>query len=318
MIQEPIDVLKLHPIRKTKKQKEAFAEDMLTYADELGYAAQVETSKRGTRNIVIGQLEKAKYLITAHYDTPASIGLPNFITPNNPITFFAFQIGLVLILLAVSVGAAVAAYFLSNNERVGYLTWYVVYFGILMLMLKGPANRNNANDNTSGVVTVLELLSAVPDTVKDKVCFVLFDMEEAGLVGSAQFRKQHKAVTEKQIVLNLDCVGDGDVIQFTPVKKARKDGALLKNLETICKVSGKKEIRLRSKGFYGGSSDHKNFPLGVAVMAFRYHKGIGLYCGRIHTWRDTVLDTENVAVLKDALISFLETSENSANAQCNI
>ena len=124
-------------------------------------------------------------------------------------------------------------------------------------------------------------------------------------MGSAQFRKQHKASTENTVVLNLDCVGDGNIIQLTPVKKARKDPALLDKLSVICKPIGQKELRLRSQGFYGGSSDHKNFPYGVAIMAFKQKKGIGLYCNRIHTWRDTILDTENVAVIRDALIAFL-------------
>jgi hypothetical protein len=262
------------------------------------------------RNIVIGNLEKAKYLITAHYDTPASIGLPNFIVPNNPVAFFGFQFALVALLLALAVGVGFATYHFCQNKRIAFLAGYLVYFAILILMLKGPANKSNANDNTSGIVTALEILSALPNELREDVCVVLFDMEEAGLVGSAMFRKKHKATTEKQIVLNLDCVGDGDVIQLTPVKNARKDEPLLNALAKVCVPKGDKELRLRSKGFYGGSSDHKNFPLGVAVMAFHYQKGLGLYCGRIHTWRDKVLDVRNVQILTDALIAFM--TEHSA------
>lgn len=305
MIQNPMDVLKLFPIRKSKQQKEAFADAVIEYAQEQGYTACVEEKKKDVRNIVIGDLSSAKYMITAHYDTPASIGLPNFIVPNNPVLFVGIQLLLVAFLVAFAVGVGFLAYWICENDSISYLVGYFAYLILFLLMIKGPANRNNANDNTSGIVTLLEILSALPNDLRDSVCFVLFDMEEGGLIGSSIFRKTHKSVTESLVVLNLDCVGDGDIIQLTPVKKARKNPELLDSLAKVCGRVGNKELRLREKGFYGGSSDHKNFPLGVAIMSFHYKKGIGLYCGRIHTWRDTVLDKTNVDVLRDALISLI-------------
>jgi hypothetical protein len=227
------------------------------------------------------------------------------ITPNNPVAYILIQTFLVGILLAVSIGAAALAKLLGGDEKVMLLCWYVVYFGLLILLLKGPANRHNANDNTSGVVTVLEIMNTLPENLRDRVCFVLFDLEEHGLVGSAAYRKMHKEATERQIVLNLDCIGDGDVIQFTPVKKAAKDQQLLQRLERVCGKVGQKEIRLRAKGFRAGSSDHKNFPYGVGIMAFHNAKFVGLYCGRIHTWRDTVLEQSNVNILRAAIISLI-------------
>ena len=309
MITKPMDVLTHYEIRKTKKQKAAFRAAVTAYAQSQRYPVRVEAGKRGVQNVIIGDADNARYLVTAHYDTPASIGLPNLITPNNPVTYILVQMFLVGILLAVSVGAAALAYQLTKQEEVAFFAWYLVYFGLLLLMLRGPANRHNANDNTSGVVTVLEIMSSMPENIRDRVCFVLFDLEEAGLVGSASHRKTHKAATEKQIVLNLDCVGDGDVIQLVPLKKAKKDEALLSKLSTICGKTGKKELRLRHKGFTAGSSDHKNFPYGVGIMAFRYKKGIGLYCGRIHTWRDTVLDPTNINILRAAITSLIGAAD---------
>ena len=307
MIAKPMDVLQKHPVRKSKKQKRAFRRDVRLYAQNHGYTVRIEKGRFGVQNILIGRPESARYLITAHYDTPASIGLPNLITPNNPVIYILIQLLLVSALLAVSVGLACLVGFLTDSQMLGLLTWYVVYFGLLALMILGPANRRNANDNTSGVVTVLEILSTLPENLRDRVAFVLFDLEEAGLLGSACYRKGHKSQTDKQVVLNLDCVGDGDVIQFTPVKNAKKDQALLEKLQGVCgKVGkGKKELRLRAKGFTAGSSDHKNFPYGVGIMAFRYKKGIGLYCSRIHTWRDTVLEYTNVNILRAAIISLI-------------
>jgi hypothetical protein len=309
MIEKPMDILSHFPIRRTKQQKNAFILSVSDYIRKQNYSVNIEEEKRGVRNIVIGDPENAKYLLTAHYDTPASIGLPNLIAPNNPFFFFAIQLLLVGILLAIAVGIGVCIAWLGADKRIALFVGYAVYMAMVVLMRKGPANRHNANDNTSGVVTVLEILEALPEAQREDVCFVLFDLEEAGLVGSKAYHKRHKAAAENQIVLNMDCVGDGDVIQLTPVNQAKTDAALLNRLSAICCVVDTKELRLRSSGFYKGNSDHKNFPKGVAIMAFHRKKGIGLYCGRIHTWRDKILDRENVALLRDALLSFLTKAE---------
>lgn len=302
---EPIDILKEFPIRRKKEQKTAFINAVKDYALKFGYPVSIEEGKRGLRNIVIGEPAQAKYLVTAHYDTPASIGLPNLITPNNPVAFFTIQLALVSVLLLAAVAFGAVFYWLTSSEYAAFYTGYAAYMFLLFLMMFGPANPNNANDNTSGVVTVMEILTSIPELYRKNVCFVLFDLEEAGLVGSAAYRKMHKDVTENQIVLNIDCVGDGDIIQLTPVKKARQDQSLLDSLSSVCGTYGNKQLRLREHGFYHGSSDHKNFPKAVAIMAFRYKKGIGLYCGRIHTKLDTMLDRTNVNVLRAALISVI-------------
>lgn len=306
MIEKPMDVLALFPVRKSKKQKDAFRAEVLAYAQKLGYPVSVEKGSMGAKNVVMGDPNTAKYLITAHYDTPASIGLPNILTPCNPVTFILYQILLVAFFLAVSIAAAVGAWYMSGSERMTLLVWYVVYFGLLLLMMFGPANRNNANDNTSGVVTLLEIAAAWPPEQRDRVCFVLFDLEEAGLVGSAAYRKAHKTATENQIVLNMDCVGDGDEILLFPTKKLKKDPERLALLRKLNGSRGEKTTLIHEKGFSFYPSDQRNFPYGVGIAAFRRKKGIGLYCSRIHTARDTVLEEENVNYLRDSLLTLAD------------
>ena len=92
MITKSIDVLERYEIRKTKKQKAAFISAVTAYAERQRYTVRVEEGKMGCRNIVIGDPKRADYLLTAHYDTPASIGLPNFITPCNPVVFLLWQL----------------------------------------------------------------------------------------------------------------------------------------------------------------------------------------------------------------------------------
>ena len=86
-------------------------------------------------------------------------------------------------------------------------------------MMAGPANRHTANDNTSGVITLLEIALSLPEELRSDVCFVWFDNEERGLLGSAAFAGKHKETKKGALVLNFDCVGDGDSLQFFPTKR---------------------------------------------------------------------------------------------------
>ena len=133
---------------------------------------------------------------------------------------------------------------------------------------------------------------------------MLFDLEEAGLIGSGSYRKAHKDVTQRQIVLNLDCVGDGDDIRMFPTKKLKKDRKKLTSLYKACGYFGKKSILVHEKGFSYYPSDHTYFPNGVGICALRKNK-LCYYIGRIHTGRDTVLDETNVNILRAALTTFI-------------
>ena len=299
---EPMDVLRSFEVRKTKAQKQAFRDAALAYAQNLGYAVKVESGKRNVNNVVIGDPAAAEYLITAHYDTPARMLLPNLLTPRNLLTFLLYQFLVVGILLLAAGFAGWLAYLAGLPA---FAFGYLVYFGLLALMMAGPANPHNANDNTSGVVTLLEIARTLPENQRHKVAFVLFDLEEMGLIGSAAYRKAHKAETDRQIILNLDCVGDGNEIVLFPTKKLCKDSKKLRRLCSIVSRNGKKTISVCCKGFRYYPSDQKNFPYGVGIAAFRRKKRVGLYLSRIHTTKDTLLDETNVNILRAALTSLI-------------
>jgi len=305
MLNEPMDILKAHPIRKSKDQKEAFRADVQAYVKELGYESRFEKGSFGAQNIVIGDPKNAKYLVTAHYDTPASIGMPNILTPCNLLTFILWQFLLIGAFVVGSIAVGVLVALPCKNPELGSTVALAVYWGLLLLMMFGPANKSNVNDNSSGVITALEIARTMPEMHRDKVCFVLFDLEEAGLIGSSAYRKAHKAESENQIVLNLDCVGDGDHIIFFPMKKAKKNEKLMQEIHHIGGWFDKKQILLKKDGFYTYPSDQKHFPLGIGIAAFHKKKGIGYYVDKIHTKKDTVLDPINVNLLRAALTTLI-------------
>ena len=299
-----MDILTAFPVRKSKDQKKAFRDAVQAYLTKHGYESSVEQGSFKCQNLIIGDPENAKYLVTAHYDTCARLPIPNLITPCNFLLFMLYQL---LMVIAVFIPAAIIgmlAGLLTHNGDVGWIVWYLLIWIDVILMLIGPANQNNANDNTSGVVTLLEIARTLPENQRHKVCFVLFDLEEAGLIGSSSYRKRHKKASDKQIVLNLDCVGDGDHIMMFPTKKLNKDRNKLTSLYKACGYFGKKRILVREKGFSVYPSDQANFPYSVGICALNSSK-LGLYLGRIHTSRDTILDEINVNILRAALTTFI-------------
>lgn len=303
MINNPMNILEQFPVRKTKQQKQAFRDAVCGYAEKLGYPCTVERRNLSCQNIVLGDPEGAKYLVTAHYDTCANMLLPNLITPCNFGLFLLYQILLVVAMIVVSVASGLLLGFLFGRS-VMMVTIFVVYWTLLLLLLFGPANRSNANDNTSGVVTLLEIARTMPENQRHKVCFVLFDQEELGLLGSSFYRSRHRKASNTQMVLNLDCVGDGDHLRMFPTKRLKQDKRRLSSLYRACGYFGKKDLLVQEKRFSIYPSDQMNFPYGVGICALR-KKRKTLYLSRIHTKKDTVLEETNVNILRAALTTFI-------------
>ena len=304
MLNNPMDVLTHYPVRKSKKQKASFRDAVCGYARQLGYPVQVESGSFGARNVVIGDAESAKYLVTAHYDTCARLPVPNCLTPCNLPVFLLCQLLLAAVFALVFLCVTNGSILIFGDHRFGAVLGIFGVVLLLALMLIGPANRHNANDNTSGVVTLLEILRTLPENQRDKVCFVLFDLEEAGLIGSSSYRKAHKKATDRQLVLNLDCVGDGDHLLMFPTKALKKNRRKLTSLYKACGYFGSKSLLVHEKGFGIYPSDQMVFPYGVGICALQKGKQ-GLYVSRIHTAKDTVLEITNVNILRAALISFI-------------
>ena len=304
MLKNPNDILTAHPVRKNKTQKERFRQEVQDYLQTLGYSTNVESGSFGSKNLVIGDPDRAKYLVTAHYDTCARMFVPNLITPCNALLFILYQIFVCLLLIVPTLAVGALVGYLFQSFFVGYFLWMVLLWTGIALMLVGPAKSSNVNDNTSGVVTVLDIAKSLPEHYRKDVCFVLFDLEEAGLIGSASYRKAHKKASESQMVLNLDCVGEGDEIYLFPTSKLKKNQKKLADLDKITGNFGKKTVAVRKQGFSIYPSDQAHFPYGVGICALNRGK-LGLYLSKIHTPKDTVLDETNVNILRAAIITMI-------------
>lgn len=306
MTEQSRKILDEMQVRKSKKQKKAFRAWLCGELEAAGYSPRVEEGF-AARNVVAGDPDKAQVLLTAHYDTQAVLPVPNFITPRNPFFFVLYQILIVIpLFLAIALAEGVLTAFAP--EAVLWWLMPLASMGLCVFFIwwifDGKANRHTANDNTSGVLTLVEAALALPPEHRERVCFVFFDNEEKGMFGSSAFAKKYKKAKKNTPVLNFDCVGDGDSIHFLPRRRLKKDEAALSRIEAAFLPAGNKDVQV-VRGFSMYPSDNANFKKGVGVCALKHNKVAGYYMDRIHTSKDTVLDEANITLLRDGALRYI-------------
>ena len=304
MTSSAVEILERYQIRKSKKQKTAFIENMTEFAQQHGYSLRIEKGNGG-RNLVVGDPETAKVVYTAHYDTCAVMPFPNFITPKSIGLYVLYQLLIVVgfLIVAFGIGFAFGAFsaLVSIPEELASVAATAAYWVLLILLIAGPANKHTVNDNTSGVITLMEIMAVLPQEQRDKAAFVFFDLEEMGLFGSAAFASKHKKTMQQKLLINFDCVSDGDTVLFVLKKGA---AAFRERLEEAFPSNDLVRVEVADKGVIY-PSDQANFPVGVGVAALKTSKSGILYMDRIHTKRDTVCREENIEFLRDGAIRLL-------------
>ena len=297
-------IFEQYEVRKSRKQKTAFIEYITRVCAENNIPVTVEKKGRN-RNIVMGASpENSLRVLTAHYDTCAVMPFPNFLTPKN---FFIYLVYQILICLVMFLPGIVAASLLSwlGYDTVAPMSFSVCCLLMCALLMFGPANKHTANDNTSGVVTVLNIMLSMSPEEREKTCFVLFDNEETGLLGSGAFATMHKKTMKTKPLINFDCVSDGDYL-FIKLPKKEKDTDLANSLnaalESAASAAGM-TVECGTKGLY--PSDQANFKRGIAVAAFNKAKWCGLYLDKIHTPKDKVFNERNIECITTGMLEYL-------------
>ena len=279
--------------RKTKAQKDGFIAFVKEKSERLGWSCSVEECANllRIRNIVVGDPERAKVVFTAHYDTQPECLFPNLVFPMSRIKTLLAQMPMIALMVGLSLGAG-ALLRAGTGARVAMpLGFLAVYWALFMLMFFGPANRHTANDNTSGILALLMLMEQLPKEKRGDAAFLFFDHEEQGKIGSKRYFKAHEAAMKDKLIINYDCIGDGDHILFVEPKEPA--AGLEERLRRAFPAKGgiTPVFTAGKKARY--NSDQMSFPCGVGVAAL--HEGrFGLFLPRIHTRRDTVCEPENL------------------------
>lgn len=172
-------ITELFPVRKSAAQKKAFRQWLMAEIAEMGYSARVEQNDKGRQqNVIVGDPEHAEVTFTAHYDTPSTILLPDLQIPRNYPVYLLWQLLIIggMLLISFFVGAGVGLATQSGDLMI--LGFFGVFLVLMLLQLNGFANKNNVNDNTSGVAALLETMARIPEENRSKVAFILFDNME--------------------------------------------------------------------------------------------------------------------------------------------
>ena len=290
-------ILESYQARKTKRQKSEFINFYRNKLLKKGIKAKVEESGLfKSRNILIGDLNKAKIIFTAHYDTAPKkiLPIPMIMTPNNKPLYLLIQI---IPIALISLGLKYLFILLS-------LPFLLIPVLVLGLLFVGPTNHNTANDNTSGIIVLNEMLCRCGDNL-DKAVFVLFDHEEIGMVGSYFFAKNHKQLIKDKLVINLDCVSDGDHIMVMKNKKIlEKDDIDSLLYDSFSNVPAGKELYIEDKCDY--PSDHIHFQNSIAIVSCNNSNILGKNISKMHTSKDKVFDKLNIEFITNSLLKMIE------------
>ena len=314
------EIFDKYQVRKTKQQRRVFREYLLSYARSCGYEARTELSGKRAHNVIVGDPSRAEVVYTAHYDTCAVLPFPNFITPKCLPIYIVYQVILSLFIYIIPFSLMISSRYLYDTTgsyglfMLTLLGGYALLLVCTMLIAAGPANKHTANDNTSGVTLLIDLMTDMPSELRDKVAYIFFDLEELGTIGSKCYATRHKSLARQLLVINFDCVSDGKNILFALKKKAQYAAEYI---SAAFKPDGTYTVDVATKGaFY--PSDQRNFERGVGVAALNKTKRGLLYMNRIHTVRDTVYDEENIAFLKGGAIELVRLlSENPPKGKTN-
>ena len=294
-------VLQQFQIRKKREQKTAFIDLIKSYYSD----AIIEEGGFGkNRNIVIGNVDTAKVIFTAHYDTCAQLPFPNLIFPKNIFLTILYSVLIVVPFFAVLFPVHLGILYLTESFLLAYYTYMLLLMVLVIsVFYGGKPNEHTANDNTSGVVTLIETIAKLPPEQRSKCAFVFFDNEENGLLGSAFFRKKHKAVMNNKLIVNIDCVGDGDHILFVSNKKARKYFGDAFYSSFKCENGKNIRFEKNTNTFY--PSDQMGFPINIAVASLKKKPVVGYYLDKIHTKKDIHCDETNIEIISLGFAEFI-------------
>ncbi len=293
-------------IRRSKSEKKAFRDYVISEIEKRGLSAKVETTADGNNeNVIVGDPTTAKIVFSAHYDTPAKSLFPNIMIPRNQLLFWSYQFLPIIFMLTIGLSLSyLIGMVWLKDERAYMLTFLAIYYFLYFAMFRGASNPKNYNDNTSGVATLLSIIEGLSEDDMDKVAFIFFDNEERGKRGSKAYFYDHKADMEDRLLLNFDCVGNGNTVVFIAKEKAetRAEYQVLKSCFT---ANGDYTAEFYPMRGSESNSDYKNFPAGIGCMACKKSKKGLLYTPYIHTPKDTEVSDENIQYITNGTLKFI-------------
>ena len=301
-----MDVRKF-PVRRSREEKDAFLQAVKAYAEGLGYTVSVEEGGfLKSRNIVIGDPDRAAVLLTAHYDTPAFRILPDIRLPGRPLLNLLLEI-LAALLLMVPAFLVYLLFWLFLGAR-AVPVFFLAYLGLLALQVFGPAEKHNES-LTGSLECLLRVMRDLPVSARSRAAFVLFDHGEINRAGARRFTVAHAQAAWTRLTLHLDRLGSGTVLASTESKAARK-AAGYHGLCTALGQTGSVETSLRLP--VSQPSDDALFSCAVRLASGASVPGLGVVI-RNERWSERQMtDGAWPGRLADALCGWLGQEQGNA------
>lgn len=201
-------------VRNTRKQKLCFLEEIIRECNQLGLSYSfIDDHKffRHVTNLVIGDIEKAKTVVMAYYDTPIKSTLFKYkyapFYPKNNATQERVQL-LIKLIIFVLVGL-ICYVLISLNENLFQMSQQMLFLVLSIMcattlfVLYPKANKVNFNAN-SGAIAML--MHCVSELKTDGIAYVLYDKGCIGYDGLSILKDK---VNKDAIVVILDSVATG-------------------------------------------------------------------------------------------------------------
>jgi hypothetical protein len=296
--------------RKSKDEKRNFRSFLSKELLNSGYST-AEHVKFKNINLMSNNIDKCSVIFTAHYDTPAK-SLSFFFYPLIKLCEKFFG-GLFLLIPFFIIFILIMC--LLTILKLDFILYILCidFFLLILNLLHVGKNKNNMNDNTSGVISLLVLANKLKGN--SDVGFIFFDNEEKNLLGSKAFAKDYYSNSlnfKDKLIVNLDCVSGtsfGDkLIISTSFKNANTQSSIRK---IINKIQSNSSFSVKvKKGL--SSSDYKSFYKNSSIGICLYKKSLimSYYLPNVHTNKDTILVKENIESLCTILLnSILKNKE---------
>lgn len=300
-------------IRRSNEQKEKFRKYIQSEFKTMGYNLIVDDKTSSNKNLVTDN-KNFKMVVMAHYDTPNKTNLLDLINIARRLNIFGrvfpkLNRALNRITLATVIG--LTAYIIKKNFNESILYTYISV--LMMILLIGVIqvlffqNKNNFNDNTSGILALLLLAYKLKNTkLKEDILFLFLDNEEKGCKGSKEIYKSGKYNFKNKPVINLDCIGSGDTLIISYNKKSDLVDKFISDLKYKLEIDflniGIKSLSL--KKFM--KSDYINFKESNAISLGIYKKyPFNYILSNIHTNRDINIDFGYIELISNEIYSVI-------------
>lgn len=270
----------VYKIRKNEKSKTRFISSLVTDISEIRDDIKVieysETKNDRSRNIYIGNIERAERIITAHYDTPiktfGSYAYFDKKKAQNKTTAFILASSILMLLLGIVATFIYREH--SSNQFVLFSfstlfigLFYGIYFYFLSKVAKGLPERKNLIRNTSSVLALMEMLKEIKDK---KTAFAFVDKGSYGNTGVDMVKGINKNHADIYI---LDSIGSdaplhlvGNDFTKGQAEKIGVDYEILDNLHYNYIFSGRISRKNNKTEYYLGRSDLKQKELNMENM----------------------------------------------------